>query len=226
VNVRLRFGPFRKYSAWTKASTSLALIWLCYSCNTSIVTSTFSQTSTYFSHFPDLRFFVIFFSLLPNYLIPSCLLAPNLLLRSPPPPLPKKPKISASSPLSLVRTSSSPRSIETILAENPGRFVLFPIQDDVAWTLYKIAQASIWTAEEIDDLSVDRSHYQELSLDETHFLKHILAFFTTADGVVNENLLLNLSLSPYSRLRPAASKAFRLPSTSRTFMWRPTLRLS
>jgi hypothetical protein len=170
VNVRLRFGPFRKYSAWTKASTSLALIWLCYSCNTSLATSIFSQPSIHISHFPNVRFFVILFSLLPNYLIPSCLPAPNLLLRSPPPPTTEETQDRCQSPLSLVRTSSSPRSIETILAENPGRFVLFPIQDDVAWTLYKIAQASIWTAEEIDDLSVDRSHYQELSLDETHFL--------------------------------------------------------
>jgi hypothetical protein len=39
---------------------------------------------------------------------------------------------------------------EPILFSTPGRFVLFPIQDNDVWKMYKEAQASIWTAEEID----------------------------------------------------------------------------
>jgi ribonucleotide reductase beta subunit family protein with ferritin-like domain len=82
--------------------------------------------------------------------------------------------------------------VEPILGNNPCRFVLFPIQDDAAWAFYKKAQASIWTAEEID-LSLDRSDYQELHPNEQHFISHVLAFFATADGIVNENLLLNFA---------------------------------
>ena len=39
---------------------------------------------------------------------------------------------------------------EPILEENNGRFVLFPIQHNDIWQYYKKAEASFWTAEEID----------------------------------------------------------------------------
>ena len=39
---------------------------------------------------------------------------------------------------------------EKILMENPGRFVLFPIQHDDLWRLFKQQEACFWTAEEID----------------------------------------------------------------------------
>jgi ribonucleoside-diphosphate reductase beta chain len=39
---------------------------------------------------------------------------------------------------------------EPILEENKSRFVLFPIQHDDIWSFYKKAEASFWTAEEID----------------------------------------------------------------------------
>jgi len=39
---------------------------------------------------------------------------------------------------------------EPLLTPNPNRFVLFPIQDDDIWQMYKKAEASFWTAEEID----------------------------------------------------------------------------
>lgn len=40
--------------------------------------------------------------------------------------------------------------MEPILQENPNRFVLFPIQNNEVWQMYKQAEASFWTAEEID----------------------------------------------------------------------------
>jgi hypothetical protein len=58
--------------------------------------------------------------------------------------------------------------------------------------MYKKAQASIWTAAEEINLSIDQSNFQDLSPDEQHFISHVLIFFTTADGITNENLLLNL----------------------------------
>ena len=39
---------------------------------------------------------------------------------------------------------------EPILKENKNRFVLFPIQHPDIWDFYKKAEASFWTAEEID----------------------------------------------------------------------------
>lgn len=81
--------------------------------------------------------------------------------------------------------------VEPILAKNNERFVLFPIQHDDIWKFYKKAEASFWTAEEID-LEQDLVDWNEkLNDDERHFIKHVLAFFAASDGIVNENLAEN-----------------------------------
>lgn len=80
---------------------------------------------------------------------------------------------------------------EPILEENKNRFVLFPIQHDDIWAFYKKAEASFWTAEEID-LQPDLVDWEnKLNDNERHFIKHILAFFAASDGIVNENLAEN-----------------------------------
>lgn len=80
---------------------------------------------------------------------------------------------------------------EPILLENKDRFVLFPIKHRDIWEMYKKAEASFWTAEEID-LSPDLSDWaNKLNDDERHFIKHVLAFFAASDGIVNENLAIN-----------------------------------
>ena len=77
---------------------------------------------------------------------------------------------------------------EPILESNNSRFVLFPIQHDDIWSFYKKAEASFWTAEEID-LSADITDWEnKLTDNERHFVKHVLAFFAASDGIVNENL--------------------------------------
>jgi ribonucleoside-diphosphate reductase beta chain len=77
---------------------------------------------------------------------------------------------------------------EPILESNENRFVLFPIQHDDIWSFYKRAEASFWTAEEID-LSPDLIDWEnKLNDNERHFVKHVLAFFAASDGIVNENL--------------------------------------
>ena len=66
---------------------------------------------------------------------------------------------------------------EPILSENPNRFVLFPIEHNDIWEIYKRAEASFWTAEEID-LHQDVTDWEhKLTEDERYFIKHILAFF-------------------------------------------------
>jgi ribonucleoside-diphosphate reductase beta chain len=80
---------------------------------------------------------------------------------------------------------------EPILVENKDRFVLFPIKHKEIWDMYKKAEASFWTAEEID-LAPDMSDWQnKLSDDERFFVKNVLAFFAASDGIVNENLAIN-----------------------------------
>ena len=79
---------------------------------------------------------------------------------------------------------------EPILKENKSRFVLFPIQHNDIWEYYKKAEASFWTAEEID-LSQDLKDWENLNDGERHFISHVLAFFAASDGIVNENLAEN-----------------------------------
>lgn len=80
---------------------------------------------------------------------------------------------------------------EPILKENKDRFVLFPIKHNDIWEMYKKAEASFWTAEEID-LNPDLQDWDnKLNDDEKHFIKHVLAFFAASDGIVNENLAVN-----------------------------------
>jgi len=80
---------------------------------------------------------------------------------------------------------------EPILIENKDRFVLFPIKHNAIWEMYKKAEASFWTAEEID-LAQDLQDWNtKLNDDERHFIKHVLAFFAASDGIVNENLAIN-----------------------------------
>jgi len=80
---------------------------------------------------------------------------------------------------------------EPILKENKDRFVLFPIKHHNIWEMYKKAEASFWTAEEIDLSSDGQDWENKLSEDEKHFVKHVLAFFAASDGIVNENLAVN-----------------------------------
>lgn len=59
--------------------------------------------------------------------------------------------------------------------------------------MYKKAEASFWTAEEID-LSKDlHDWHNRLNDDERYFISHVLAFFAGSDGIVNENLVQRFS---------------------------------
>ena len=77
---------------------------------------------------------------------------------------------------------------EPLLKKNPNRFVILPIQYDDIWQMYKKAEASFWTAEEVD-LSKDLVHWENLKPEEKYFISHVLAFFAASDGIVNENLV-------------------------------------
>lgn len=83
-------------------------------------------------------------------------------------------------------------SKEILLRENPRRFVMFPIEHLDIWQMYKKAEASFWTVEEVD-LSKDIDDFMKMTNDERYFIEHVLAFFAASDGIVNENLLERFS---------------------------------
>ena len=72
-------------------------------------------------------------------------------------------------------------------SDDKSRWCLHPIKYPRVWEYFKKAQASYWTAEEID-LAQDRKDYDGLTDDERHFINMVLAFFASADGAVIENL--------------------------------------
>jgi ribonucleoside-diphosphate reductase beta chain len=81
--------------------------------------------------------------------------------------------------------------MEHILQENKDRFVMFPLKYHDIWEMYKTAEHSFWTAEEIDLASDMVDWNEKLNNDEKHFIKMVLAFFAASDGIVNENLAEN-----------------------------------
>ena len=78
-------------------------------------------------------------------------------------------------------------STDSILIPDDNRFVMFPIQHDDIWQMYKRQVDCVWRAEEVD-LSKDINDWNKLNSDEQQFIKMVLAFFAASDGLVLENL--------------------------------------
>ena len=76
---------------------------------------------------------------------------------------------------------------QPLLRENSSRFVIFPIQYEDVWKMYKRAEASFWTTAEVD-LGKDKPHWERLNEREKYFISHVLTFFAGSDGIVAENL--------------------------------------
>ena len=102
------------------------------------------------------------------------------------------------------------QDLEPLLVESKRRFVLFPIQyPDVSqfvhtcfvafsqcrqiWRMYKQAQASFWSVEEINLAHDIRDWNERLNDNERFFISRVLAFFAASDGIVNENLVERFS---------------------------------
>ena len=77
--------------------------------------------------------------------------------------------------------------MEPLLTPDDNRFVMFPIQHQDIWNMYKKQVDSFWRPEEID-LSKDLNDWNTLSTEEKTFISMILAFFAASDGIVLENL--------------------------------------
>ena len=70
--------------------------------------------------------------------------------------------------------------------------------------MYKKAEASFWTAEEIDLCHDMKDWEQKLNDKERHFISTVLAFFAASDGIVNENL------AQYSTAHKSISRRFTI----------------
>jgi len=77
--------------------------------------------------------------------------------------------------------------MEPILDDSNSRFTMYPIQYQGLWDLYQKQLSSFWKPQEVD-FSKDYEDFMELSVDEQHYIKRVLAFFAASDGIVNFNL--------------------------------------
>ena len=81
---------------------------------------------------------------------------------------------------------------EPILSTTSERYTVYPIQYPTVWENYKSQLKINWVVEEVD-LSKDIVHWEKnLSPNDKIFIMHVLAFFATADGIVNSNIKQNL----------------------------------
>lgn len=83
--------------------------------------------------------------------------------------------------------SANTDNTEYLLNPENNRLTIYPIKNQTIWQAYKTQQAAFWTAEEID-FSKDYGDFVKLNPNEQHFIKMILAFFSSSDTIVNINL--------------------------------------
>ena len=100
-----------------------------------------------------------------------------------------KNELSIKTPPQVNETLPQYNSDEPLLSEEEKRYVIFPINHDEIWKMYKKAEANFWTTEELD-LSKDLKDFNnKLNDNEKYFVENVLAFFAASDGIVNENLV-------------------------------------
>lgn len=95
------------------------------------------------------------------------------------------------------------KPIDSILETNDDRFVMFPVQHNDIWSMYKRQVDCFWRAEEVD-LSKDLTDWSKLNVDEQYFISMVLAFFAASDGIVLENLAVRFM----SDVQVAEARAF------------------
>ena len=82
---------------------------------------------------------------------------------------------------------SEPAFTEPLLTPDDNRYVMFPIQHDDIWKMYKKQVDCFWIVNEVN-LAQDLNDWNTLNEDEQKFIKMVLAFFSASDGAVTENL--------------------------------------
>jgi len=82
---------------------------------------------------------------------------------------------------------------EPILFPHDDRYTLFPIRYHDVYDILKKSRASFWNPEEID-FSKDYDDWESLDDPTKTFLKNVLAFFASADGIVLENVMSRFAM--------------------------------
>lgn len=78
-------------------------------------------------------------------------------------------------------------TMEPLLAPDDNRYVMFPIKYNDIWEMYKRSIDSFWHTGEIS-LAQDLNDWNKLNDDERNFIKMVLAFFSSSDALVTDNL--------------------------------------
>lgn len=92
---------------------------------------------------------------------------------------------------------------EPLLQPDDNRYVMFPIQHNDIWEMYKRSIDSFWHTGEIS-LAQDLNDWNKLSEDEKNFIKMILAFFSSSDALVTDNLGSRFM----NEVQPSEARAF------------------
>ncbi|MCM4161348.1 ribonucleoside-diphosphate reductase [Antarcticibacterium flavum] len=92
---------------------------------------------------------------------------------------------------------------EPILKDNKDRFVIFPVKHNDIWDWFKQAQATFWTAEEIDFHQDVQDWNTKLSSREQNYLKQLLAFMAAS-----QDLSRNLTASLNTEIKEPGSGSF------------------
>ena len=79
-----------------------------------------------------------------------------------------------------------------LLDKSKEVYCLFPITDNKIWDFYKRSISLFWVVEEIN-LSNDTKDWDKMTDNERYFIKMVLSFFASSDGVVAENLCMRFS---------------------------------
>lgn len=84
-------------------------------------------------------------------------------------------------------TTVTANTMEPLLAPDDNRYVMFPIKYNDIWEMYKRSIDSFWHTGEIS-LAQDLNDWNKLNEDERNFIKMVLAFFSSSDALVTDNL--------------------------------------
>ena len=98
---------------------------------------------------------------------------------------------------------SNVQNIEPLLQPDENRYVMFPIKYNDVWDMYKRSIDSFWHTGEIS-LAQDLNDWNKLSDDERQFIKMILAFFSSSDALVTDNLGTRFM----NEVQPSEARAF------------------
>ena len=92
---------------------------------------------------------------------------------------------------------------EVLLQPDENRLTIFPIKYQNIWEMYQKAVSTFWVPEEID-FSRDIDDWNSLTDNERYFIRHILAFFSSSDTIVN----MNIGERFISEVKPLEAKFF------------------